>query len=93
MTRQNALDFLLQISSELMEGSSRGNVAIGNDVLRARFALMGDQERETDYSEAAAALGRISTPKKAEAVRRNASMPPKPGKRPRGRPRKIDSND
>jgi hypothetical protein len=37
---------------------------------------------------AAAALGSISTPKKAASSRENASKPPKPGKQPRGRPRK-----
>jgi len=85
MTRQNALDLLLQISSELMEGSSRGNVAIGNDVLRARFALMGNGEREADYSEAAAALRAIPSDKRAEASRQN-------GKKG-GRPPKVAGQD
>ena len=40
-------------------------------------------------SAAAAALGSISSPKKAQASRRNANLPPKPGSRPRGRPRKA----
>jgi len=39
-------------------------------------------------SAAAAALGSISSPKKALSSRRNAGQPPKPGSRPRGRPRK-----
>ena len=39
-------------------------------------------------SAAAAALGSISTPRKAAAVRKNGSAPVKPGSRPRGRPRK-----
>lgn len=88
MTRQTALDMLLQVSSELTDGSDRSNVAIGNDVLRARYALMDGGEKAMDYAEAAAALGSISTEKKAAASRCNANLPPKPGKRPRGRPRK-----
>lgn len=39
-------------------------------------------------SVAAAALGSISSPKKAASSKRNASAPPKPNSRPRGRPRK-----
>jgi len=31
----------------------------------------------------------IKTPKRAEASRANANKPPKPGKMPRGRPRKV----
>lgn len=37
---------------------------------------------------AAQALGRMRSPAKAAASRRNGCVPPKPGSRPRGRPRK-----
>lgn len=37
---------------------------------------------------AAAALGSIRSERKASASRANANLPPKPGKQPRGRPRK-----
>jgi hypothetical protein len=41
----------------------------------------------------AAMLGSISTEKKAEAARKNASAPPRPGSKPRGwpkgKPRKV----
>lgn len=36
-------------------------------------------------------IGSVTSPKKAAASRANASRPPKPGSRPRGRPRKIKS--
>lgn len=43
-------------------------------------------------NKAAAAIGRLGgkakSERKAEAVRKNASAPPKPGKKPRGRPKK-----
>lgn len=38
---------------------------------------------------AAASLGSIRSEGKAAASRANASKPPKPGKNPRGRPRKV----
>jgi hypothetical protein len=50
-------------------------------------------EQALQVSNAAAALGRaggsISSPAKAAAARANANLPPKPGSRPRGRPRKT----
>ena len=42
---------------------------------------------EIDASMAAATLGRHTSPRKAAASRANASKPPKPGSRPRGRPK------
>jgi hypothetical protein len=41
-----------------------------------------------ERSAAAAALGSIRSERKAASSRENASKPPKPGKQPRGRPRK-----
>jgi hypothetical protein len=49
-----------------------------------------------NISSAAAVLGRrgglAKSDAKAEASRINANMPPKPGKKPRGRPRKQSAN-
>ena len=58
----------------------------------AREALKEYQVDADNRSAAAAALGRaggsISSPAKTAAARANANLPPKPGSRPRGRPRK-----
>lgn len=53
---------------------------------RRYFAVADD-----DYtpSSAAGTLGSMTSPAKAAASRRNASAPPKPGSRPRGRPRRY----
>lgn len=43
--------------------------------------------KTAEQSSAAAALGSITSERKAAASRANASRPPKPGSKPRGRPR------
>lgn len=45
----------------------------------------------TESGKVAAALGAIKSEKKAEASRANASKPPRPGSKPRGRPKKPDT--
>jgi len=50
--------------------------------------LPSDGEFIIDNAEAAAALGKSRSPKKTAASRRNANLPPGPGKKPRGRPPK-----
>ena len=47
-------------------------------------------EKKIDASCAAKALGSITSQRKSEASRANASKPPRPGSRPRGRPKKKD---
>ena len=51
-----------------------------------RTLPQADVEQALSVSDAAAALGRIKSNAKAEANRAKANLPPKEGKRPRGRP-------
>jgi len=46
---------------------------------------------EVSFSALARIAGSAKTSKKAASSRANASKPPKPGKKPRGRPRKVPS--
>lgn len=50
--------------------------------------LPSDGEFIIDNTAAAAALGKSRSPKKTAANRLKANLPPGPGKKPRGRPRK-----
>lgn len=85
MDKTAALRLLDEIADELMTGPARGLVGIAFDVLRARHALMSDDERESDLSAVMSRLGAVKSARKAAASRANGLKG--------GRPRKSAAKD
>ena len=75
MTRREAFAALDEAATEIMTGTKRSGVAIGNAILTARFALMDNGEQDTDYRETTEALDAVGITVAEAAKQLGAAAP------------------